>query len=520
MQHVTSPRRAAVYNRFWHSKGGGERHSGKLAEVLAVDGWDVDLIGHTDIDRDKLAEHLALDLSACQMRIVPDRGDTDLSVMSSEYDLFVNSTHMSRLKPKAKTNLYLCFFPTPSDFDAARWRKLVLRSAAPKIVRGFPGRLEHGIGWFPPEGGLRRSWIWTQGNGVISLPPGHDRTLVMDLGRPGGPPTELRILNEEGAELVRLPVVEEFKTHVVDCGTARHGSELHFVSETFNPGTHDQRGLGVAVSRLRLGEGDSGWRWRLIYRFPWLTLDPTDLSFLESYDCILANSEFTRSWIQRLWQRESEVLFPPIRIGELAPEAQRTKTVVTVGRFFRPGTGHAKRQLEMVRMFGEFSRAGRLDGWTLHVVGGCEPSGAPYLEEVFDAAEGLQVEVHPNAPRALVDKLLDEASIFWSATGLSESEDKAPWNQEHFGMTTVEAMAGGCVPIVIDRAGQREIVRHDVDGYRWSTPAELGELTERVAHDETLRARLAASAVQRATDFSEEAFEKRWHEIATGLDLL
>ena len=40
---------------------------------------------------------------------------------------------------------------------------------------------------------------------------------------------------------------------------------------------------------------------------------------------------------------------------------------------------------------------------------------------------------------------------------------------EHFGITTVEAMAAGCVPVVIDKADQREIVRHVTDGYRWTT---------------------------------------------------
>ena len=40
-------------------------------------------------------------------------------------------------------------------------------------------------------------------------------------------------------------------------------------------------------------------------------------------------------------------------------------------------------------------------------------------------------------------------------------------------MTTVEAMAGGCVPVVIDLAGQREIVKAGVDGFRWSTPEQL-----------------------------------------------
>lgn len=499
--------------------GGGERHSGKIAEVLAADGWDVDLIGHTDVGRDALAEHLGLDLSRTTLRVVPDKGDEELAALSSEYDLFVNGTFMSRLAPRAKCNVYLCYFPTPFDYAVERWRQLVLRHVAPRVARGLPGHLTHGVGWYPPEGGLRRSWVWTQGDGVVVLPKGRRRKLSMLLGRPGGPATALTIRDGDGVELARLTVGPDFKRHELDFGPGDGGSELHFVSDTFTPGPDDSRTLGVAVSRLRLADGDGGIRWRLVHRFPWLTLDPTDLSFLESYQQVLANSEYTRGWIRKLWKRDAAVLFPPIRIGDLEPSATRTPTIVTVGRFFRPGLGHAKRQLEMVRMFGDLYRAGGLDGWTLHVVGGCEPSQEPYLAEVRAAGAGLPVEVHPNASRATVERLLDEASVFWSATGLGEDENKAPWSMEHFGMTTVEAMAGGCVPVVIDRAGQREIVRHDVDGFRWSTPEELGRYTRMVASDEALRARLAASAVQRAAAFSEDAFAARWREIATELGI-
>lgn len=510
-------RRAVVYNRYWQSKGGGERHSGKLAEVLAADGWQVDLLGHYGVTRDELADHLGLDLSATTFRAVPDRGDRDIERISAEYDLFVNATHLSRVRPRATHNVYLCYFPTPTDFDLAGWRRVLLRTVAPYVARGFAGHLEHGTGWFPPEGGLRRSWSWTQGDAVISLPPGHHRHLTMDLGRPGGPDVELSVRDETGTELVRVPVTEDFRTHDFDFGTAEHGSELHLVSDTFSPGPHDARRLGVAVSRLRLGGEGQNWRTRAVFRMPWLLRDPKDLTFLDAYQCVLANSEFTRGWIQRLWRRDAAVLFPPIQIGDIAPSPERTKTIVTVGRFFRPGTGHAKRQLEMVQMFGTLRS--RLPGWTLHVVGGVEPTHVPYLREVEAAAAGLPVVIHPNAPRAEVERLLDEASIFWSATGLGESEDKAPWNQEHFGMTTVEAMAGGCVPVVIDRAGQREIVRDGVDGFRWATREQWADRTVRVATDDALRARLAASAVDRATTFSEEAFAKRWREIASDLGL-
>ena len=59
-----------------------------------------------------------------------------------------------------------------------------------------------------------------------------------------------------------------------------------------------------------------------------------------------------------------------------------------------------------------------------------------------------------------------------------------------------------------------------MDGFRWSTPEQLVSLTSRVAGDEELRARLSASAVERAEDYSETAFADRWHEIAAKHSLL
>jgi hypothetical protein len=76
------------------------------------------------------------------------------------------------------------------------------------------------------------------------------------------------------------------------------------------------------------------------------------------------------------------------------------------------------------------------------------------------------------------------------------------------------------VPVVIDRAGQKEIVRENVDGFRWTTPEELLALTAEVATDEALRARLAAAAVTRAQEYSEDAFADRWHAIVDKHHLL
>ncbi|MDP3711105.1 MAG: glycosyltransferase [Mycobacteriales bacterium] len=514
-------KRAAVYNRFWHSQGGGERHSGMIASVLSHDGVEVDLVGHTDVDKDELADHLGLDLSKVGLRIVPDRGDLATAALSEDYDLFVNGSYMSRLAPRSAKAAYLCYFPTPFDADLEPWRRFLTRRVG-HLVSAHAGGLDFGTGWYPPEGGRRRTWIWASGDAILVLPPSErDRVLRLELGGPGLPrPVDLRVEDEHGAVWFETRVTADFVLHKVPVPASVRGTELHFRAETFTPGGSDPRDLGVAVSRMRFDGGHYGPRQTLAHRYPWLLRNPRDLSFLGSYDAVMANSDFTRGWIDQLWQTDADVLFPPIQVQRLDPSPQREKAVITVGRFFAPGLGHSKRQLEMVETFVRASRAGQLPGWTFYVLGGMEESQRGYVEQVRAAGAGAPVEVLTNVARGEVERLLTTSSVFWSATGLGASEDKEPWASEHFGMTTVEAMAAGCVPVVIDRAGQKEIVREAVDGYRWQTTEQLVERTVAVASDEALRTRLATSAIERAQVFSENAFADRWHAIVAKHSLL
>lgn len=512
--------KAAVYNRFLHSMGGGERHSGMLAQVLAEDGYSVDLIGPEDVGRDTLADHLGLDLGKVNLRIVPDQGEQHLAAVSADYDLFVNASYMSRLRPRARHNLYLCYFPTPIDHDLAGWRRWLTRQLKCEASPGFR-QMTYGLGWFPPEGGRRRSWAWTSGDAYVSLAPGNANTLHLEVGRPGATgATRLVVTDEDGGELAAVTVEPGggFKRLLVPLPARDDDCLVRLSSDTFVPGGGDPRHLGVAVSRMRVLGAPRGPRERLAERFPWLLRDGSDVSFVETYDRVLANSEYTRGWIRRYWGVDADVLFPPIRVHELHPGAKKPQ-ILTVGRMFLPGQGHNKKQLEQVQAFGRMVRRGGLDGWSMHVVGGVEPAQWPYVERIRAAADGLPVHIHPNAPRRLVEELFASSSIFWAATGLGENESKAPWTFEHFGMSTVEAMAAGCVPVVIDKAGQREIVRHGTDGYRWSSLPELEAHTQALILDGDLRERMGQAATARAQQFSEQAFAERWSVIARSLGL-
>ena len=84
---------------------------------------------------------------------------------------------------------------------------------------------------------------------------------------------------------------------------------------------------------------------------------------------------------------------------------------------------------------------------------------------------------------------------------------------EHFGISTVEAMAAGCVPVVINRGGQSEIVEHGATGFLWDTLAELKEYTATLVSDEALRARMAEAARAAAQRFSREAFTEEFRRL-------
>ena len=91
-----------------------------------------------------------------------------------------------------------------------------------------------------------------------------------------------------------------------------------------------------------------------------------------------------------------------------------------------------------------------------------------YFESLLNLCRGHPIEILPDQPFPELLLLYRKASIYWHAAGWGEAINTWPERQEHFGMTTCEAMACGCVPVVFDAAGQREIVNSDLVGFRFS----------------------------------------------------
>ncbi len=141
-------------------------------------------------------------------------------------------------------------------------------------------------------------------------------------------------------------------------------------------------------------------------------------------------------------------------------------------------------------------------------MGGLTPgtAHARYLDQVYAAAQGYPIHVEASLPFEKLVQRYQHAAVYWHAAGFGEDEERAPIKAEHFGITTVEAMAAGCVPVVVARGGQTELVTHGVDGYLWQTLDELDAYTLRLLQDEELRRTMAAAARQSARRFDQRHF--------------
>jgi glycosyltransferase involved in cell wall biosynthesis len=115
-------------------------------------------------------------------------------------------------------------------------------------------------------------------------------------------------------------------------------------------------------------------------------------------------------------------------------------------------------------------------------VGAVEPGEhhATFLTSLQKKAAGYPIEFHVDVDNETVVKLYAQSKIYWHATGFEVDDLAHPELTEHFGMTPIEAMAWGCIPVVVPKGGLTETIEPEVSGLTYKTVPELIKQTRRI----------------------------------------
>jgi len=98
------------------------------------------------------------------------------------------------------------------------------------------------------------------------------------------------------------------------------------------------------------------------------------------------------------------------------------------------------------------------------------------------------------------------------AKGIDVDENKYPTLLENFGMAPVEAMAHGCVPVVLNKGGYKETVENGKSGFLFNNESEAIEKLKLLIQNEKLRERMSKNARKRAKKFSLERMQRKIDE--------
>jgi glycosyltransferase involved in cell wall biosynthesis len=222
---------------------------------------------------------------------------------------------------------------------------------------------------------------------------------------------------------------------------------------------------------------------------------------LKKISHIVCNSYFTKRFIDKEYGVDSKVICPPVDVDSFKPE-KKENIILCVGRF--TDLLHNKRQDVLIEGFKGICKMD-LKGWKLVLAGG-DKEGRHFVARLRKMAEDLPVEIITNPQFNYLKRLYGKAKIFWTAAGFGVNEEKQPEKVEHFGITTVEAMAAGCVPVVINKGGQPEIVSNGKNGLLWNSEEELVQKTLKLIKNQKEWLRLSKAAQKRAQDFSLKRF--------------
>ncbi|MCF8241925.1 MAG: glycosyltransferase [Melioribacteraceae bacterium] len=167
---------------------------------------------------------------------------------------------------------------------------------------------------------------------------------------------------------------------------------------------------------------------------------------LPTKEKVVTNSEFTKNAFIKNYdvnQNHIDVIYPPVWKEESSVDFSNKNfnVVCSLGRFAKD-----KRQLEQIAI------AEKLPNFEFHIMGFAKEDDPYFIKcKMYKESKGLNnVHLHRSINFTEMNNIFNEAGLFIHSL-----------RNEPFGIVTVQAIANGCIPVVHNSGGQKEIVNID-----------------------------------------------------------
>lgn len=229
---------------------------------------------------------------------------------------------------------------------------------------------------------------------------------------------------------------------------------------------------------------------------------------------IFTNSQFTKKYIDRKFGVNSMVLYPPVTL--LKAQKEKENKIISVGRLNKLEDGtYFKRQDILINTFKDLVDNGLKDWKLVMVISTNKVDHEADLDELTKASKGYSIEILHNITNENLINEYESAKLYWHAAGYDQDLATHPEWAEHFGITTVEAMSAGVVPLVFNAGGQTEIIKNGVSGYLWNSLKELKDNTLLLISSEVKRNEVATKAIRESKEFSVGKFKEKLMNMIT-----
>ena len=204
-------------------------------------------------------------------------------------------------------------------------------------------------------------------------------------------------------------------------------------------------------------------------------------------DYLIANSKYTQARIWKYYRRESEVIYPPVRVNDFQPGREHKGYFLTVGR------------LSAYKRIDKIIEAFEILNLPLVIVG--DGNERKKLEKRIKNSQ--KIRILSGLDRNKVIKLYENCRGFVFAS------------EDDFGIAPVEAMAAGKPVIALKEGGVKETVVEGVTGkfFEKAEPKTIAEGVKRFIENENKYN--SKTIRQRAEEFGEERFERELKNFIT-----